>query len=167
VEPTPADGLALQLDPMTTPDFTARRAAMIEAHARGVALANGAPIDETRETSERQTDELLPEGVRTPGMLLCLGSVAGEPVGWIWIGLPRTPDRPDTAWVYYVSVDPGHRGRGYGRALLLAAERELARRGVSRLGLNVHGYNTVAMGLYRSLGFEITAQQMAKQLSTP
>jgi ribosomal protein S18 acetylase RimI-like enzyme len=137
---------------------------MIEIHAQGVAESNGVPVDEIRQTSERQTDELLPQGVQTPDMLLFLGLVADQPVGWIWIGLPRTPDRPEMAWVYYVGVDPEHRAKGYGRALLVAAERELTRRGVPRLGLNVHGHNSVAIGLYQSLGFEVTAQQMAKRL---
>ncbi|MFC6017055.1 GNAT family N-acetyltransferase [Plantactinospora solaniradicis] len=149
---------------MTDEEYMSRRALMIDIHAQGVAAATGVSADETRQTSERQTDELLPQGVQTPGMLLFVGVVADQPVGWVWIGLPRMPDRPDTAWVYYVGVDPGHRAKGYGRELLLAAERELTGRGVRRLALNVHGHNTVAIGLYQSLGFEVTAQQMAKPL---
>ncbi|MBE1488145.1 GNAT family N-acetyltransferase [Plantactinospora soyae] len=164
METTPAAAPPLRLVPMTDEEYAPRRAAMIEAHAQGVAAAGGLPVDETRQASERQSDELLPQGVQTPDMLLFLGMVAEQSVGWLWIGLPRTPDRPEMAWIYYVAVDPGHRAKGYGRALLLAAERELTRRGVPRLGLNVYGHNTVAIGLYQSLGFEVTAQQMAKPL---
>ncbi|MBF9127463.1 GNAT family N-acetyltransferase [Plantactinospora sp. S1510] len=161
---TPAAGPPLRLVPMTADEYAACRPLMIDSHAEGVAAATGLPVDETRQSSERQTDELLPQGVQTADMLLFVGVVADQPVGWVWIGLPRPPDRPDMAWVYYVAVDPGHRAKGYGRELLLAAERELTGRGVARLGLNVHGHNTVAVGLYRSLGFEVTAQQMAKPL---
>jgi GNAT superfamily N-acetyltransferase len=128
----PADAPPLRLVPMTAEDYASRRGSIIEAHAQGVAESNGVPVDEIRQTSERQTDELLPQGVQTPDMLLFLGLVADQPVGWIWIGLPRTPDRSEMAWVYYVGVDPEHRAKGYGRALLLAAERELTRRGVPR-----------------------------------
>ena len=32
------------------------------------------------------------------------------------------------------------------------------------VGLNVHGQNTVARGLYDSLGYQVTAQQMKKVL---
>ena len=43
-------------------------------------------------------------------------------------------------------------------------EVELAQLKVPELGLNVFGTNTVAIGLYRSLGFEVTSQQMAKRI---
>lgn len=43
-------------------------------------------------------------------------------------------------------------------------EAELTHLGVPELGLNVFGTNTVAIGLYRSLGFEVTSQQMAKRI---
>ena len=45
---------------------------------------------------------------------------------------------------------------------MLAAERELAARGWHELGLNVFGYNTAAIRLYESLGYEVAAQQMTK-----
>jgi ribosomal protein S18 acetylase RimI-like enzyme len=42
------------------------------------------------------------------------------------------------------------------------AEDEARARGMTSLGLNVHGQNTVARSLYESLGYEITALQMKK-----
>ena len=45
-----------------------------------------------------------------------------------------------------------------------AAEQELARRGVTRMALNVFAANTAAIQLYESLGYRVTAQQMAKQI---
>jgi ribosomal protein S18 acetylase RimI-like enzyme len=35
-------------------------------------------------------------------------------------------------------------------------------RGMTSLGLNVFGQNTVARGLYESLGYDVTALQMKK-----
>jgi len=70
--------------------------------------------------------------------------------------------RRDMAWVNDVEVDPEYRGRGYGRAAMLLAEREARVRGMTSLGLNVHGQNTVARSLYDSLGYQVTAQQMRK-----
>ena len=69
-----------------------------------------------------QAGGLLPQGVETVGMLFRTGWVDGRPVSSLWIG-------------------------GYGRAIMLAAERELSGLGVPRLGLNVFGSNTVAIGL--------------------
>jgi ribosomal protein S18 acetylase RimI-like enzyme len=74
-------------------------------------------------------------------------------------------EESDTAWIYNIEVAAEHRGKGYGRAVILAAEKELARLGVTRLGLNVFGDNTVAIHLYQSLGFHITSQQMAKSIT--
>jgi ribosomal protein S18 acetylase RimI-like enzyme len=85
-------------------------------------------------------------------------------VGWLWLALPA-PDRPATAWIHGITVLPDHRGQGYGRAIMLAAESEVAARGISNLGLNVFATNTPAVHLYQSLGYTVTAQQMAKPLT--
>ena len=79
-------------------------------------------------------------------------------------GLPSAANGRDTAWVHEVLVDAGERGKGYGRAIMRAAEQELARRGVTRMALNVFAANTAAIQLYESLGYRVTAQQMAKQI---
>jgi len=42
-------------------------------------------------------------------------------------------------WVYYVSVDPDHRFKGYGRAIMTAAEDWLRARGIAKLQLMVRG----------------------------
>lgn len=157
----------LRLEPMNADEYESRRGSATDDHAGGIARARAIPLDEARQASERQIGEMMSKGVQTPGMLLRTARAGDRQVGWIWIGLPHTPDRPQTAWVYYIAVDPGHRSNGYGRAILLAAEHELSCRGVPRLGLNVFGYNAAAIGLYRSLGYEVTAQQMAKPLQRP
>ena len=87
-------------------------------------------------------------------------------MGHVWVG-PRTPPRLPGR------VDLRHRdrtherGKGYGRALLRAAERETARHGVRTIGLNVFGPNTVARNLYESAGYEVASLQMHKELPPP
>jgi ribosomal protein S18 acetylase RimI-like enzyme len=76
-----------------------------------------------------------------------------------------TQHRPATAWIHGITVLSEHRGRGYGRAVMLAAESELAARGVPALGLSVFAANTPAVRLYESLGYTVTAQHMAKPLT--
>jgi ribosomal protein S18 acetylase RimI-like enzyme len=65
-------------------------------------------------------------------------------------------------WVWSVALDEEHRGRGLGRAAMLLAEDEARRRGATEIGLNVFGFNDVALGLYRSLGYESVSVQMRK-----
>jgi ribosomal protein S18 acetylase RimI-like enzyme len=56
-------------------------------------------------------------------------------------------------WVYYVAVDPARRGKGFGRAIMNAAENWLRVRGIEKLQLMVRGDNTRVQAFYGSLGY--------------
>jgi ribosomal protein S18 acetylase RimI-like enzyme len=56
-------------------------------------------------------------------------------------------------WVYYVSVDPDHRAKGYGRDIMTAAEDWLRDRGIAKLQLMVRGDNAQVHAFYESLGY--------------
>jgi ribosomal protein S18 acetylase RimI-like enzyme len=56
-------------------------------------------------------------------------------------------------WVYYVSVDPDHRHKDYGRAIMTAAENWLRARGIQKLQLMVRGDNAQVHAFYKSLGY--------------
>jgi ribosomal protein S18 acetylase RimI-like enzyme len=56
-------------------------------------------------------------------------------------------------WVYYVSVDPEHRGEGHGRAIMTAAEDWLRVRGIQKLQLMVRGDNEKVHAFYESIGY--------------
>jgi ribosomal protein S18 acetylase RimI-like enzyme len=56
-------------------------------------------------------------------------------------------------WVYYVSVDPDHRGEGHGRAIMAAAEDWLRARGIQKLQLMVRGDNAQVHAFYESIGY--------------
>jgi len=56
-------------------------------------------------------------------------------------------------WVYYVSVDPDHRFKGYGRDIMTAAEDWLRARGIAKLQLMVRGDNAKVHAFYESLGY--------------
>jgi ribosomal protein S18 acetylase RimI-like enzyme len=56
-------------------------------------------------------------------------------------------------WVYYVSVDPDHRHKDYGRAIMAAAENWLRARGIQKLQLMVRGDNVQVHAFYKSLGY--------------
>jgi ribosomal protein S18 acetylase RimI-like enzyme len=85
-------------------------------------------------------------------------------VGLVWVG--RAPGKRVGWWIYDVEVVPGQRGRGYGRALLKAAEREARRGGGDSIGLNVFGANNVARGLYESSGYQVASIQMRKRFAS-
>lgn len=56
-------------------------------------------------------------------------------------------------WVYYVSVDPDHRRKDYGRQIMTAAEDWLRARGIMKLQLMVRGDNAKVHAFYQSLGY--------------
>jgi len=56
-------------------------------------------------------------------------------------------------WVYYVTVDPDHRFKGYGRVIMTAAEDWLRARGIEKLQLMVRPDNKSVKNFYQSLGY--------------
>jgi len=56
-------------------------------------------------------------------------------------------------WVYYLAVDPAHRGRGYARALMAAADRLLIESGCPKIMLMVRSDNAAAVELYEHLDY--------------
>ncbi|HTX25861.1 MAG TPA: GNAT family N-acetyltransferase [Streptosporangiaceae bacterium] len=153
----------LALRPMTAAEFQPYRARLVPEYAAEHVRAGHWTADQAETLAARQVDDLLPEGPASPGMLMLMASTAdGEPVGLVWVALDRP--RPGEAWIYDIEVSAGQRGKGYGRALLQAAEREAAKHGSTAVGLNVFGTNAVARRLYESSGYQITAMNMRKEL---
>jgi ribosomal protein S18 acetylase RimI-like enzyme len=57
-------------------------------------------------------------------------------------------------WVYYVAADPALRGKGYGRAIMSAAENWLRAAGIAKLQLLVRRENAGVAAFYQSIGYE-------------
>jgi len=57
-------------------------------------------------------------------------------------------------WVYYVAVDPDHRQRGFGRAIMQAAEDWLRQAGIAKLQLMVRPDNSRVQAFYESIGYD-------------
>ena len=56
-------------------------------------------------------------------------------------------------WVYYVATDPDRRAKGYGRAIMNAAEDWLRAAGIAKLQLLVRRENAMAGAFYQSIGY--------------
>ncbi|MGW3619886.1 GNAT family N-acetyltransferase [Micromonospora arida] len=155
--------MELTLTPMTAQELDRLRGPLVQGYAEDLVAHRGMTPEAALERSADQIRESLPAGVATERALLRVGRVGDTEVGWIWVTLP-TAAAPDQAWIHNIEVHEEHRGHGYARRMIQLIEVELAQLKVPELGLNVFGSNTVAIGLYRSLGFEVTSQQMAKRI---
>jgi ribosomal protein S18 acetylase RimI-like enzyme len=143
-----ADGLHGR--PMTQGEFTDWRARAVEGSAAQRADSGAQSAADAAAHSAAAFDMLLPHGLATANqafVCLCKGD---EVVATNWISHHGAPS---TSWVYDVEVSEQHRGKGYGRAAMIIGERATLDAGDTHLALNVFGQNTVAIGLYSSMGY--------------
>ena len=56
-------------------------------------------------------------------------------------------------WFYYLAVDPARQRRGYGRAMVQAAEQWLAARDIAKAMLMIRPDNAAVRAFYEALGY--------------
>ncbi len=151
------------LTPMTQAEYEGWRAAAEVGYAQSFVDAGALALADAQERSVTQFAELLPDGLATPGHLLMTARDGDQRVGMIWLELTETAMGLE-AFGYDFRVEPALRRRGYGRAVMLATERECVTRGVVAVGLNVFGHNDGARALYESMGFEVVSTNMKRHL---
>ncbi len=150
---------SVTLRPITESEFAGWKDRAAESFAAGIGPARGLNPDEALKLAHEETIRLLPDGPATEQHVIWIAWDGDAPVGSLWISTkPRVP------FIYGIEVDDGQRGKGYGRAIMLAGEEECRRLGYHQLDLNVFGDNSTAISLYESLGYTVTSQQMRKDL---
>jgi GNAT superfamily N-acetyltransferase len=100
----------------------------------------------TREWNDPARDIALAR--KETNATVLLGRNDGAPVASVLVGHDG-----HRGWVYYVTVDPDHRFKGYGRVIMAAAEEWLRARGIAKLQLMVRGDNAKVHAFYQSLGY--------------
>jgi len=150
---------SVTLRPISDAEYPRWRDRAAESFAAGIGPARGLEGDDALKFAYDETDKLLPDGPATEHHLIWIAWVNEQQVGSLWIST-----RQRTPFIYGIEVDSAQRGKGYGRAIMLAGEDECRRLGHTRLDLNVFGNNTSAIALYESLGYTVTSQQMRKEL---
>ena len=86
---------------------------------------------------------------RDPHSTVLIGRAAGAMVATAMVGHDG-----HRGWVYYVAADPEHRKKGFGRAVMDAAEAWLRAAGLPKLQLMVRRENAQAGAFYQSIGYE-------------
>jgi GNAT superfamily N-acetyltransferase len=148
----------VRLEPMTEDQYKVWRAEAEAHYARSVA-ATGQSVREAARSAADTYARLLPDGSATPGHHFWHAYDGERQVGFLWVAVTH-----GTAFVHNVAVEADLRRRGYGRAIMLAAERWCHHNALGRIGLHVFAHNTGARTLYEQLGFAETGRNMAKDL---
>jgi ribosomal protein S18 acetylase RimI-like enzyme len=152
---------------MTAAEYDAWRIAVTTAFADEQVAAGRWSAEGAAERALREQDQVLWDGVATPGMALLMGVLPdGTAVGRIWVGLSHPRGLSGCAFLYNIEVADEHRGTGYGRDLLDAAEAAARAHGAHSIELNVFGGNDRAIRLYETNGYRVVTQQMMKNLDS-
>jgi ribosomal protein S18 acetylase RimI-like enzyme len=151
-----------RLRPLRDDEFDAWVSAATEGYARSIELDAGLTHEEAQLKAKTDMERFVSDGSLPEEHAVFLVEDDGEVVGRLWVA-ERPIDGGRTALIVYeVGVDEHARGRGLGKLAMEFAADEAKRRGIEQVGLNVFGGNTVARGLYRSLGYREVAIWMEK-----
>ena len=88
---------------------------------------------------------------------------AGKEVGYIWYTI-RNDGKNHKAFICDILVRKEFRGHGFGRRALVDLEEQVKSMGLNKIGLHVFAVNTVAVGLYKSMGYEVNSYLMDKEI---
>ena len=105
--------------------------------------------------------------LRKPDIVILVAEGAGEVLGYTFAGVEGYDYmelRGPAGVLYDIVVDPAHRGRGIGRALLEATLAELKSRGAPRVVLSTAERNDQAQRLFARAGFRRTMIEMTREL---
>ncbi len=149
----------VRLRPLRDDEFHDWDEAHRRQYTRGLVEHAGLSPGEAEAKVARDVAAVLPDGLATAGVRVWVAEAEGRRVGTVFLGV-----RDGAAWLYDISIEEAERGRGYGRAAMLALEQQTRALGFDRLTLNVWGANEVARGLYRSLGYAEDSVHMHKDL---
>ena len=150
-------------EPMSSADFDHWYLECVRGYAEAKCRAGAWTPEDSLEKSKAETGRILYQGQSTPGQGFLNAVVDGEVVGTVWHG-DQVLFTGIKAFVWDITVRPDLRGQGIGQKIMKLLFLHLKALGYQEVGLNVFGYNEAAIRLYNSLGFEVTSQQMNRQL---
>jgi ribosomal protein S18 acetylase RimI-like enzyme len=107
---------------------------------------------------------LLPDGLATVSHHLWdARGPDGARVGQLWVRVRSTAAEVE-GYLFDIEIPPELRGRGWGRAVMLAAESAARGMGATVMRLNVFSHNEPAVGLYTGLGYAVADATLIRRL---
>lgn len=157
---------SVRLEPMNDETFSLWSEASVKDYAAGKVRSGAWAEAGALERSREERAKLLPQGRNTPQhhFFDIVDSSSSTSLGHLWVAQGPFGEPMEKAWVFDVEVKPPFRNQGWGRAAFHKLEALLPTWGVRELGLHVFGWNSPAIALYQTLGFETVGIVMRKPL---
>ncbi|MGE5337002.1 MAG: GNAT family N-acetyltransferase [Gemmatimonadota bacterium] len=155
------------LVPMTEAEYAEFVAQTVVAYAADKVASGEWLPHESLALAQKVFDELLPQGLATPGNHLFTIRPRRDlaAVGRLWFAVQERAGKR-IAYVYDVGVQPQHQRQGHASGAFFALEAEAARLGLSGIALHVFGHNAAAQAMYVKLGFHVTDINMYKPVGS-
>jgi ribosomal protein S18 acetylase RimI-like enzyme len=114
------------------------------------------PVADARRDAARMLADQLADGLDTvhQHVLRVRDTGTGGTVGSVWLRVRPGPGEVE-GYLFDLELLPSARGRGLGRATLLAVHETARDLGATVMRVNVFGHNVPAIALYGSLGYEV------------
>jgi GNAT superfamily N-acetyltransferase len=155
----------VELRPMSAEEFAEFLPIQESSYAHDLVRSRKATsIEEACQQSAEENAESFPDGVDSEDQTLLTAFAGERRVGTLWLDLSVGFEGPK-AFIDDLYVRPELRRCGYGRGIMLAAERYCVERGAVEMGLSVFGFNEAARALYEQVGYAITEQMLWKDIS--
>jgi ribosomal protein S18 acetylase RimI-like enzyme len=155
--------LIREAGPKDLPAIVALRMALLREHAHNTIYSRLRPDADSR------AEKLFAAQLRSPNEVIFLADMGGETVGVLRciqsIGSPLL-DPAQYGYVSSVYVVPRARERGVLRALLAAADRWCADRGLDEMRLHNAADNPLANAAWEALGFEVVEHLRVRKLAS-
>lgn len=119
--------------------------------------------EEAEQNARAQFEQLFPEGLSTKEHILFSVHHEGEPIGILWVYI-QDKNQEKQAYIYDIELDEDQRGKGLGKATMLALEEYAKSENIKQIRLHVFAHNQRAIALYKKVGYEMTNHQMLKRL---
>lgn len=151
------------LVPMSAAEFLVFVDESVPAYAADKVATGQWRADEAIALSRREFDELLPQGLATPGhhLFTVREAATGAAVGRLWIA-EQARGGSKVAYVYDVAIFAEHQRKGHASRAFGALEAEVRVLGLEGIALHVFGHNRGAQALYAKLGYQPTNIHMFK-----
>ena len=155
----------VRLEPMNEHEYGSFIQREINDYAAENVAAGRWLQDEAMVQSTEAHESLLPSGRETANQYFFIvrEEGTGEEVGAVWVAMSEQA-REKEAFVYYIEMLEGSRGKGFGGLTLMAVEKKARELGASKISLHAFWHNQRAISLYRRIGYAVTSVNMSKRI---